>query len=183
MFQLVQRGIALTPAEKMRAMSTEWATFTRQFEDDYELIVNLSKQNRASGFRLILTIFTMIQEIHSSSKRKKYIISNSAPILQASPQALLRILDDKKRNNTSPQTKIHRRFRPLRNTRQALLHSSNSHPLQGKPQLGLRPCPRLPTCRTHRARPHILASRARRHRHPSSRPHGPPHKRAAPRRR
>ncbi len=40
MFQLVQRGIALTPAEKMRAMSTEWATFTRQFEDDYELIVN-----------------------------------------------------------------------------------------------------------------------------------------------
>ncbi|KAK0110123.1 hypothetical protein ONS95_002776 [Cadophora gregata] len=96
MFQLVQRGIALTPAEKMRAMSTEWATFTRQFEDDYELIVNLSKQNRASGFRLILTIFTMIQEIHSSSKRKRYLISNSAPPLQASPQALLRILDDKR---------------------------------------------------------------------------------------
>ena len=40
MFQLVQRGIALTPAEKMRAMSTDWATFTRQFEDDYALIVN-----------------------------------------------------------------------------------------------------------------------------------------------
>lgn len=40
MFQLVQRGIALTPAEKMRAMSTEWATFTKQYEDDYTLIVN-----------------------------------------------------------------------------------------------------------------------------------------------
>lgn len=40
MFQLVQRGIALTPAEKMRAMSTEWAIFTKQYEDDYTLIVN-----------------------------------------------------------------------------------------------------------------------------------------------
>ena len=40
MFQLVQRGIALTPAEKMRAMSTEWAAFTKQYEDDYSLIVN-----------------------------------------------------------------------------------------------------------------------------------------------
>jgi hypothetical protein len=40
MFQLVQRGIALTPAEKMRAMSTEWATFARKYEDDYSLILN-----------------------------------------------------------------------------------------------------------------------------------------------
>ncbi|TVY31011.1 hypothetical protein LHYA1_G000188 [Lachnellula hyalina] len=90
MFQLVQRGIALTPAEKMRAMSTEWATFTKQYEDDYTLIVNLSKQNRASGFRLILTVFTMIQEV-MSGKRKR----SSAPTLQASPQALLKMLDDK----------------------------------------------------------------------------------------
>ncbi|TVY21897.1 hypothetical protein LARI1_G000276 [Lachnellula arida] len=90
MFQLVQRGIALTPAEKMRAMSTEWATFTKQYEDDYTLIVNLSKQNRASGFRLVLTVFTMIQEV-MSGKRKR----SSAPTLQASPQALLKMLDDK----------------------------------------------------------------------------------------
>lgn len=45
MFQLVQRGIALTPAEKMRAMSTEWATFTKQYEDDYTLIVNCKFNN------------------------------------------------------------------------------------------------------------------------------------------
>ncbi|RDL37016.1 uncharacterized protein BP5553_04449 [Venustampulla echinocandica] len=90
MFQLVQRGIALTPAEKMRAMSTEWATFTKQYEDDYTLIVNLSKQTRASGFRLVLTIFTMIQEV-MSGKRKR----SAAPTLQASPQALLKVLEDK----------------------------------------------------------------------------------------
>jgi hypothetical protein len=40
MFQLVQRGVALTPAEKMRAMSTEWATFAKKYEDDYPMIVN-----------------------------------------------------------------------------------------------------------------------------------------------
>ncbi|KAG0651378.1 hypothetical protein D0Z07_1635 [Hyphodiscus hymeniophilus] len=90
MFQLVQRGVALTPAEKMRAMSTEWAAFTKQYEDDYPMIVNLSKQNRASGFRLILTIFTMIQEVNAGRRKR-----TAAPTLQASPQALIRVLEDK----------------------------------------------------------------------------------------
>ena len=40
MFQLVQKGIALTPAEKMRAMSTEWATLAKEFEDTYPTVVN-----------------------------------------------------------------------------------------------------------------------------------------------
>lgn len=40
MFQLVQKGIALTPAEKMRAMSTEWATLTKEFEDMYPTVIN-----------------------------------------------------------------------------------------------------------------------------------------------
>ncbi|KAF8853162.1 hypothetical protein BDZ45DRAFT_748896 [Acephala macrosclerotiorum] len=98
MFQLVQRGIALTPAEKMRALSTEWAMFTKQFEDDYALVVNLSKQNRASGFRLVLTIFTMIIEVEGGIERKKKGTNNNPniPTLQASPQALARVLEDKK---------------------------------------------------------------------------------------
>ncbi|CZR51618.1 uncharacterized protein PAC_01495 [Phialocephala subalpina] len=98
MFQLVQRGIALTPAEKMRALSTEWALFTKQFEDDYALVVNLSKQNRASGFRLVLTIFTMIIEVEGGIERKKKGTNNNPniPTLQASPQALAKVLEDKK---------------------------------------------------------------------------------------
>jgi hypothetical protein len=52
MFQLVQRGIALTPAEKMRAMSTEWAEFTRQYEEDYSMIIN------RQYFELFLLHFT-----------------------------------------------------------------------------------------------------------------------------
>ena len=40
MFQLVQRGVALTAAEKMRALSTDWALFTKKYEDDYSLVIN-----------------------------------------------------------------------------------------------------------------------------------------------
>jgi hypothetical protein len=40
MFQLVQRGVPLSPAEKMRAMSTAWADFAKQYEKDYSLVVN-----------------------------------------------------------------------------------------------------------------------------------------------
>ncbi|KUJ23432.1 uncharacterized protein LY89DRAFT_550042, partial [Mollisia scopiformis] len=95
MFQLVQRGIALTPAEKMRALSTEWAMLTKQFEEDYALVVNLSKQNRASGFRLVLTIFTMTIEVLAGRKKRIPNTNTAAPTLQASPQALGRLLEDK----------------------------------------------------------------------------------------
>ena len=40
MFQLVQRGVPLSPAEKMRAMSTAWADFAKQYEKDYSVVVN-----------------------------------------------------------------------------------------------------------------------------------------------
>lgn len=40
MFQLVQRGMPLTPAEKLQALSTKWAAFTKQYEADYNGIVN-----------------------------------------------------------------------------------------------------------------------------------------------
>jgi hypothetical protein len=40
MFQLVQRGMPLTPAERMRALSTAWATFGKQYEIDYPKVVS-----------------------------------------------------------------------------------------------------------------------------------------------
>jgi hypothetical protein len=40
MFQLVQRGVPLTPAERLRALSTEWAHFAKQYEVDYQRIIN-----------------------------------------------------------------------------------------------------------------------------------------------
>jgi hypothetical protein len=45
MFQLVQRGMPLTPAEKMRALSTTWAVFAKQYEEDYAEIVNCKYSN------------------------------------------------------------------------------------------------------------------------------------------
>jgi hypothetical protein len=50
----------------------------------------VSKQHRASGFRFVLTIFAMVQEILSDRKGKP-----PSPALQASPQALSRLLEDK----------------------------------------------------------------------------------------
>jgi hypothetical protein len=40
MFQLVQKGMPLTPAERMRALSTDWATFAKRFEVDYPKLIN-----------------------------------------------------------------------------------------------------------------------------------------------
>lgn len=49
----------------------------------------MSKQGRASGFRLTLTVFAMVQEIMSDRRR------GTVPTLQASPQALTRMLEEK----------------------------------------------------------------------------------------
>jgi hypothetical protein len=107
MFQLVQRGVPLTPAERMRALSTEWANFGKQYEDDYSRIVSrkslhitetpvkankciVSKQARASGFRAIVTIFAQILEVKFLMDDPESI--GSTPALQSNPQALTKLL-------------------------------------------------------------------------------------------
>lgn len=96
MFQLVQRGMPLTPAEKMRALSTPWANFAKQYEMDYSMVLALSKQNRASGFRQIMSIFCQIMEVMSPSgdKKKNREGTGSKPIYQASPNILTKLLVD-----------------------------------------------------------------------------------------
>jgi hypothetical protein len=81
----------------------------------------VSKQNRGSGFRLILTIFTMIQEVLAGRKKK-----SSAPTLQASPAALGRVLDEKEK--VTPVLKlrfkaIFDRYEKLVKLSSTLLHS------------------------------------------------------------
>ncbi|KAH8597955.1 hypothetical protein B0O99DRAFT_507415, partial [Bisporella sp. PMI_857] len=94
MFQLVQRGITLTPTEQMRAKSTEWAVLAKQYEEDYSIVVNLSKQKQASGFRIVVIMFAMIRDVMGLGSTRSISIS-SCPILQANPQALERLLEDK----------------------------------------------------------------------------------------
>lgn len=67
MFQLVQRGMPLSPAEKMRALSTEWANLAKKFETDYPMIIGLNNTTRAQGFRMIVSIFAAIMEVDSPS--------------------------------------------------------------------------------------------------------------------
>ncbi|KAH8811477.1 hypothetical protein F5884DRAFT_749854 [Xylogone sp. PMI_703] len=104
MFQSVQRGIALTPAEKLRAMSTEWAQFTKEYEENYSTILNLSKQKRASGYRLVLTILTMVREVTSEPRG-----DGTAPSLRASQEALLKVLYDE----TPIQTELKMKFKTI----------------------------------------------------------------------
>jgi len=94
MFQLVQRGMPLTPAEKMRALSTPWANFAKQYEVDYPMVIALCTQKRASGFRLIVTIFSQIMEVQSPSgdKRKNKDGAGSTPTLQSAPNVLMKLL-------------------------------------------------------------------------------------------
>lgn len=40
MFQLVQKGVTMTAAEKWRGMSTPWAMFTKEVERRFPKIVN-----------------------------------------------------------------------------------------------------------------------------------------------
>lgn len=103
MFQLVQRGMPLTPAEKMRAMSTPWANFAKQYEIDYPIVLTLGRQSRASGFRQIMTIFCQIMEVMSPSADKKKSKEGAGwkPNYQATPSNLTKLLMDSPSLNES----------------------------------------------------------------------------------
>ncbi|KFY35556.1 hypothetical protein V494_05816 [Pseudogymnoascus sp. VKM F-4513 (FW-928)] len=112
MFQLVQRGMPLTPAEKMRALSTPWANFAKQYEIDYPAVLSLGKQSRASGFRQIMTIFCQIMEVLSPSgdKKKNREGTGWKPNYQATPSNLTKLLMDSPSLNESVKRKFKRVF-------------------------------------------------------------------------
>jgi len=81
MFQLVQRGIALTPAEKMRAMSTEWAAFAKQYEDDYVLIVN------CKSWKLFYFLYARLtRELPSIKTESRFWLSTSSNNIYNDPR-------------------------------------------------------------------------------------------------
>lgn len=112
MFQLVQRGMPLTPAEKMRALSTPWANFAKQYEIDYPAVLSLGKQSRASGFRQIITIFCQIMEVLSPSgdKKKNREGTGWKPNYQATPSNLTKLLMDTPSLNENVKRKFKRVF-------------------------------------------------------------------------
>ncbi|OBT40300.1 hypothetical protein VE00_09642 [Pseudogymnoascus sp. WSF 3629] len=112
MFQLVQRGMPLTPAEKMRAMSTPWANFAKQYENDYPAVLSLGRQSRASGFRQIMSIFCQIMEVMSPSTDKKKNREGAGwkPTYQATPSNLTKLLMDTPSLNESVKRKFKKVF-------------------------------------------------------------------------
>jgi len=146
MFQLVQRGIALTPGEKMRAMSTEWANFTKQYEDNYSLIVNcsyhpsfspLASTNSKHSNSTIpsLRIPTRPHNLHHGPRSplsKKIQKDNSLTLTPSQPTSPN---ESPQRRNTRPplsKTKDKSHIRPLRRPSQTLLHPNHRNPLQNK---------------------------------------------------
>ncbi|CAD6444671.1 b8db7d67-9458-4472-afac-c64092c8f8c3 [Sclerotinia trifoliorum] len=77
MFQPVQQGIALSPAEKMRAMSTEWASIEAK-----------------SCVRVPPYSHHIYYDSRSSFWTNEQSKAKAVPSLQASPQALMRVLED-----------------------------------------------------------------------------------------
>ncbi|KFY75940.1 hypothetical protein V499_04184 [Pseudogymnoascus sp. VKM F-103] len=130
MFQLVQRGMPLTPAEKMRAMSTPWANFAKQYESDYPAVLSLGRQSRASGFRQIMSIFCQIMEVMSPSgdKKKNREGAGWKPTYQATPSNLTKLLMDTPSLNESVKRKFKRVF-----DKYAELIASCSEPDKGSP--------------------------------------------------
>ena len=63
LFARVQKGVELTPAEKIRATSGPWQGLAKLFEQEFPQIVRLSVYERAVGFRNILYSFAQIHEV------------------------------------------------------------------------------------------------------------------------
>ncbi|KAG9248631.1 hypothetical protein BJ878DRAFT_562546 [Calycina marina] len=101
MFQLLNKDIALTAGGRLLAKATEWAMFARQYEEDYSLILTLSRPERASAYRIVLTTFAMLLEtLGTSEKVLGYINGTTIPSFKATPQALEGMLEDKMPINT-----------------------------------------------------------------------------------
>ncbi|KAF2839870.1 hypothetical protein M501DRAFT_909464, partial [Patellaria atrata CBS 101060] len=68
LFGRVQKGVQLTPAEKLRATTGSWQKFAKLFEQDFSTVVNLSTTARSLGFRHILACFSQIMELQKPAK-------------------------------------------------------------------------------------------------------------------
>jgi len=67
LFARVQKGVQLTPAEKLKATTGLWQTLAKLFENDFKEVVNLPVNTRASGFQNILGAFVQIIEVQNPS--------------------------------------------------------------------------------------------------------------------
>ncbi|KAF2499427.1 hypothetical protein BU16DRAFT_578999 [Lophium mytilinum] len=89
LFARVQLGMALTPAEKMRATNGPWQEFARMFEEDFRPIMKLltaQTQARSGGFRLFLGCFSQILEVQHPTN------ANGIPVLKTSVSAIDNLL-------------------------------------------------------------------------------------------
>ncbi|KAF2092490.1 hypothetical protein NA57DRAFT_9566, partial [Rhizodiscina lignyota] len=93
LFARVQKGVQLTPAEKLRATTGLWQDFARTFEEDFRTVINLTDTKRSSGFRLLLFCFAQIVECQKFSSDKSSR-STGKPLFRCSVPGLNQFIND-----------------------------------------------------------------------------------------
>ncbi|KAI9721301.1 MAG: hypothetical protein M1812_002463 [Candelaria pacifica] len=105
LFQRVQKGVQLTPAEKFRATRGTWQSFAIMYEQDFPTVVNLSGNIRSSGFRNLLTCFAQILEAEYPST------ASGVPQLRSGVAALDKFLQNEHALNDKTRDHFGRVFR------------------------------------------------------------------------
>ncbi|KAI9701288.1 MAG: hypothetical protein M1836_001958 [Candelina mexicana] len=105
LFQRVQKGMQLSPAEKFRATRGPWQTFAIMYENDFPAVVNLSENRRSIGFRNVLTCFAQILEAEYPST------PSGIPVLRSSVAALEKFIKNKSALNDTTRAHLARVFR------------------------------------------------------------------------
>jgi hypothetical protein len=104
-FQRVQLGMPLTPAEALRATSGGWQEFAQEFEVTYKDVVSLAINRRAGAFRRTLTCFSQIYECKYPSS------SDGKPRLKHTVTALENFCRDEESLTDETKRYLHSVFR------------------------------------------------------------------------
>ena len=82
LFNRVQLGKPVTPAEMLQGTQGSWQDFAKLFEQKYADVMGLLTQRRSSGFRLLLTCFAQILECLG------HVAGNQVPSLKQSKKQI-----------------------------------------------------------------------------------------------
>lgn len=91
LFARVQKGIPLTAAEKMRAMSGPWQELAKAFVNDFPRVFEITPrkgQSPAAKFQLVMGCFTQIFEVRDPST------ADGTPALKCGTPAIKAFLED-----------------------------------------------------------------------------------------
>lgn len=82
LFRRVQLGLPLSLAERLRAQTGPWQGLAKQFEKNFEEILNLSGNHRGKGFQTLLLSFAQVIETENKTPGSSSAIQSGSARLQ-----------------------------------------------------------------------------------------------------